>query len=276
MHHVRCERKKPREHTRKAKVPSKPRRDVKENAVQQIRSGRSRHPGRRPAPLCCSDNVARIHPADEHANCTAHLKVLVMQFFDSDGVRIAFLDVVPASGMGDPVLLIHGFGSNHAVNWLNTMWVKTLAHAGYRAIALDNRGHGQSEKLYAPAAYMPAVMAEDARRLLDHLQIHRADVMGYSMGARIAAYLALNHPERVRSLLLGGLGIHLVEGEGLPPGIADAMEAPSLDVLTDPTERMFRALPSRPRATARRSLPACAARARTCRGRRSRKSLRRH
>jgi pimeloyl-ACP methyl ester carboxylesterase len=104
-----------------------------------------------------------------------------MQFFDSDGVRIAYIDVAPASGAGDPVLLIHGFGSNHAVNWLSTMWVKTLTHAGYRAIALDNRGHGQSGKPYDPAAYTPTIMAEDARRLLDHLHIDRADVMGYSM-----------------------------------------------------------------------------------------------
>src|SRR3954467_9777708 len=163
-----------------------------------------------------------------------------MQFFDSDGVRIAYIDVAPTSGAGNPVLLIHGFGSNHAVNWANTMGVKTLTHAGYRAIALDNRGHGQSEKLYDPDAYAPAVMEEDARRLLDHLGIDPDDVMGYSMGARIAATLALNHPERGRSLLLGGLGIHLVEGEGLPPGFADAMEAASLDELTDPTERMFR------------------------------------
>jgi pimeloyl-ACP methyl ester carboxylesterase len=179
-----------------------------------------------------------------------------MQFFDSDGVRLAYIDAAPASGAGDPVLLIHGFGSNHAVNWVSTMWVKTLTHAGYRAIALDNRGHGQSEKLYDPDAYAPAVMAEDARRLLDHLGIDRADVMGYSMGARIAATLALNHPERVRSLLLGGLGIHLVEGEGLPPGIADAMEAPSLDVLTDPTERMFRAFADQTKSD-RKALAAC-------------------
>jgi pimeloyl-ACP methyl ester carboxylesterase len=65
--------------------------------------------------------------------------------------------------------------------------------------------------------------------------------MGYSMGARISAHLALAHPQRLRSLLLGGLGIHLVEGVGLPLGIADAMEAPSLDVLSDPMQRMFRA-----------------------------------
>jgi len=179
-----------------------------------------------------------------------------MQFFDSDGVRIAYIDVAPTSGAGNPVLLIHGFGSNHAVNWVNTMWVKTLTHAAYRAIALDNRGHGQSEKLYDPDAYTPAIMAEDARRLLDHLGIDRADVMGYSMGARIAANLALNRPERVRSLLIGGLGIHLVEGEGLPPGIADAMEAPSLDVLTDPTERMFRAFADQTKSD-RKALAAC-------------------
>src|ERR1700712_3898050 len=79
-----------------------------------------------------------------------------MQFFDSDGVRIAYIDVAPASsGAGDPVLLIHGFGSNHAVNWVNTQWVKTLTHAGYRAIALDNRGHGQSDKLYDPPPTRP-------------------------------------------------------------------------------------------------------------------------
>ena len=163
-----------------------------------------------------------------------------MQFFSSDGVRIAFIDLSPGAGAGDPVVLVHGFASNHAVNWVNTLWVKTLTGAGYRVIALDNRGHGRSTKLYSPADYDTARMAEDARGLLDHLGIARADVMGYSMGARITAFLALLHPERVRSVLLGGLGIHLVEGVGLPLGIADAMEAPSPDVLGDPMQRMFR------------------------------------
>src|SRR4051794_26909918 len=179
-----------------------------------------------------------------------------MEFFDSAGVRIASIDVAPASGAGDPVLLVHGFASNHAVNWLSTMWVKTLTGAGYRVIAPDNRGHGQSDKPYDPAAYTPEVMAEDARRLLDHLAIDRADVMGYSMGARIAACLAIRHPERVRALLIGGLGIHLVEGSGLPPGIADAMEASSLEDLSDPTERMFRAFAEQTRSDLR-ALAAC-------------------
>jgi pimeloyl-ACP methyl ester carboxylesterase len=164
-----------------------------------------------------------------------------MQSFSSGGVRIAFVDVPPETGAADPVVLVHGFASNHAVNWVNTLWVQALTRAGYRVIALDNRGHGQSEKLYRPEDYDSSVMAGDVRRLLDHLGIARADVMGYSMGARIAAHLAVIDPGRVRSLLLGGLGIRLVHGVGLPMNIADAMEVPSLDGLSDPMQRMFRA-----------------------------------
>ena len=179
-----------------------------------------------------------------------------MRFFNSNGVSIAYVDVAPDEGHGDPILLIHGFASNHAVNWVNTLWVKSLLRAGYRVVALDNRGHGQSEKLYRPEDYDSYVMAEDARRLLDHLGIEQADVMGYSMGARISAHLALTAPERMRSLLMGGLGIHLIEGVGLPLGIADAMDAPSLDVLTDPMQRMFRAFAEQTKSDLR-ALAAC-------------------
>src|SRR5215212_6665389 len=133
-----------------------------------------------------------------------------MQSFSSDGVRIAYIDVAPDTGRGDPILLIHGFASNHAVNWVNTLWVTTLRRAGLRVVALDNRGHGQSEKPHRPEDYDSSVMAGDARRLLDHLEIPRADIMGYSMGARIGAHLAIIDPPRVRSLILGGLGIRLV------------------------------------------------------------------
>ncbi|MFD2250956.1 pimeloyl-ACP methyl ester carboxylesterase [Pseudochelatococcus lubricantis] len=164
-----------------------------------------------------------------------------MQAFSSDGVRINFIDIPARDGDGRPVLLIHGFASNHAVNWVNTMWTTTLGRAGYRVIALDNRGHGQSEKLYDPAAYTTANMAEDARRLLDHLDIERAAVIGYSMGARNTARLTVLHPERVAAAVLGGLGIHLVDGDGLPTAIAEAMEASSLEDLTAPNQRMFRA-----------------------------------
>lgn len=161
--------------------------------------------------------------------------------FSGQGARLAFVDE-PAVGFdrGEPILLIHGFASNHAVNWFFPQWVKTLTEDGRRVIALDNRGHGRSQKFYAPADYAIPKMAEDCRRLLDYLDIENADVMGYSMGARIAAFLAKAHPDRARSIILGGLGHHLINGAGLPLGIVDAMEAPSAADLTDPMQLLFR------------------------------------
>lgn len=152
-------------------------------------------------------------------------------------VELAYLD----EGQGEPIVLVHGFASNKEVNWVNPNWVSVLTRAGRRTIALDVRGHGESTKLYQPSDYHSERMAEDVVALLDHLGLDRADVMGYSMGARVSAFLALSQPTRVRSVILGGLGIRLVEGVGLPESIADALEAPSLDDVTDPTGRMFRA-----------------------------------
>jgi pimeloyl-ACP methyl ester carboxylesterase len=168
------------------------------------------------------------------------------EHFSSRGVDIAFIDVQPRlHDLGEPILLIHGFASNHRVNWVEPGWVKTLAEAGRRVVAFDNRGHGQSEKLYSPADYRAELMTEDAANLLAHLGIERADVMGYSMGARIASFLALAEPERVRALILGGIGDRLTRDAGLPEKIAQAMEAPSLESLADPTQRMFRAFAER-------------------------------
>lgn len=160
-----------------------------------------------------------------------------MQSFLSDGVEIAFLD----EGAGDPVLLIHGFASNTVVNWVDTGWVRFLTSNGFRVISIDNRGHGRSQKLYRVEDYGAPQMAEDARRLLDHLGIPRADVMGYSMGARITAFLALAHPDRVRSCIFGGLGINMVRGMAGTGPIAHALEAESIDQVTNPTARTFRA-----------------------------------
>jgi pimeloyl-ACP methyl ester carboxylesterase len=84
-------------------------------------------------------------------------------------------------------------------------------------------------------------MAEDAVRLLDHLGIARADVMGYSMGARIAAFLILAHPERVRSVIFAGLGINMVRGMVGTGPIAKALEAPTIAEVTNDTARSFRA-----------------------------------
>jgi pimeloyl-ACP methyl ester carboxylesterase len=166
----------------------------------------------------------------------------MLRQFSSGGVEIAYIDVAPdRTDRAEPILLIHGFASNHRINWVNPRWVETLTRTGRRVVAFDNRGHGASQKLYAPADYRSDLMARDAANLLDHLEIERADVMGYSMGARIASFLALARPAMVRSLILGGLGDRLVHGVGLPVGIAEAMEASSLDSVSDPLQRMFRA-----------------------------------
>lgn len=161
---------------------------------------------------------------------------LAVQTFDSDGVLIAYLD----EGEGLPTLLIHGFASNHRVNWLSTSWVKDLLAAGRRVVALDNRGHGESGKPHDPEAYRTALMAEDARRLLDHLGIETADLIGYSMGARIAAVLTLIHPHRVKSAVFSGLGEGMVKGIGPSAPIAAALRAPSPDIVADPQVRSFR------------------------------------
>jgi pimeloyl-ACP methyl ester carboxylesterase len=177
--------------------------------------------------------------------------------FSSAGVDIAFIDVAPQGrDLNEPILLIHGFASNHRINWVNPRWVETLTQAGRRVVAFDNRGHGQSEKLHAPSDYHADLMTKDAVNLLAHLAIERADVMGYSMGARIASFLALAVPHSARSLILGGLGDRLVHDGGLPEAIAEALEAPSLDNLVDPTQRLFRGFAEQTKSD-RAALAAC-------------------
>jgi pimeloyl-ACP methyl ester carboxylesterase len=186
-----------------------------------------------------------------------HIGGAELRRFSSDGVEIAFIDAEPLGrDLNEPILLIHGFASNHCMNWVGPRWVETLTGAGRRVIAFDNRGHGQSEKLYAPADYHLDLMTRDAANLLAHLSVERADVMGYSMGARIASFLALAEPRLVRSLVLGGLGDRLVRDGGLPEAIAEALEAPSLDSLTDPTQRLFRGFAEQTKSD-RAALAAC-------------------
>ncbi|QPC41275.1 alpha/beta hydrolase [Kaustia mangrovi] len=159
-----------------------------------------------------------------------------MPTFQSDGVTIAY----EIAGDGEPILLIHGFASNGRVNWVDTGWVDALVRDGREVITVDNRGHGNSEKLYDPADYGAPIMANDACRLLDHLGLERADVMGYSMGARIAAFLAIKHPDRVRRVILAGLADNLVKGVGGAEEVAQALEADSSDRVTERMPRTFR------------------------------------
>jgi pimeloyl-ACP methyl ester carboxylesterase len=100
-------------------------------------------------------------------------------------------------------------------------------------------------------------MASDVSALMDHLGIERADIMGYSLGARMTAWLAYSQPQRLRSAILGGIGMGLIEGGGRPgENVAKALEADSLDDVTDPTGRTFRAFADQTRSD-RRALAAC-------------------
>ena len=175
-----------------------------------------------------------------------------MPSFHHGAVEIAYLD----EGEGDPILLVHGFASTKNVNWVYPTWVSELRKSGRRVIAFDNRGHGESAKLYDPAAYEIAIMASDITALMDHLNIERADVMGYSLGSRMTAVLARSQPERLRSAIFGGIGIGLIEGGGPGENVASALEADSLDEVTDPVGRTFRAFADQTRSD-RRALAAC-------------------
>src|SRR3954447_12647981 len=120
------------------------------------------------------------------------------RFFDSAGIRIRYIE----EGRGEPVVLVHGYTSDAEAQWTRTGVLQTLA-ARYRVIALDARGHGSSGKPHGPAQYGPE-MGFDILRLLDHLNITRAHIVGYSMGAHIVAQLVTTHPERFLTATLGG------------------------------------------------------------------------
>jgi pimeloyl-ACP methyl ester carboxylesterase len=167
-----------------------------------------------------------------------------VQHFSSNGVDIAF----NVYGEGEPILLIHGFASSVAVNWRSTSWIDTLTADHRQVIGFDVRGHGASTKLTDPAAYRLALLAGDAVNLLDHLGLGRVDVMGYSMGSRIAATLAIAQPKRVRSLVIGGMGSHLVDGLMSVDAISAALEARPGTVIDDPVAAGYRTFAERTRS----------------------------
>ena len=129
-------------------------------------------------------------------------------FFDSNGVKIHYR----VEGQGEPVLLIHGFTASIQTQWALPGIIKALS-PDYQVIAIDNRGHGKSDKPHDPKKYGQE-MVEDAVRLLDHLKIKKAHVVGYSMGAMVTSKLLTTHPDRILSATLGGSG-GLREGRDL-------------------------------------------------------------
>jgi len=184
-----------------------------------------------------------------------------MKRFSHEGFDLAYIDEPAKGEPGEPILLIHGFASSYVVNWVAPGWVKTLTEAGYRVVAFDHRGHGGSTKSYDPADYTPSKMAGDAAALLAHLGIGRAHVFGYSMGARVSAFLALEHPELVATLVFGGLGVGMIEGVGDWDPIADALMADDAASVTHTRGKMFRAFADQTKSD-RKALAACIAKSR--------------
>ena len=171
-----------------------------------------------------------------------------MQFaIAADGVRLAFEQL----GAGDPVLLVHGFGSSREQNWKSTGWYRSLTEAGHRVVAMDCRGHGQSDKPHDEASYGHERMAEDAVAVMDAAGLGAAHIVGYSMGGFIGIRVLARFAARVRSLSLGGVGQHYLSGrnvssEGSRQGIADALLAEDKSAIADPRGRMFRDFAEQP------------------------------
>lgn len=122
------------------------------------------------------------------------------QFFNSNGVKLHYI----IEGQGTPVVLIHGFHSSIKMNWQEPGIVGTLSR-NYQVIAIDMPGHGESDKPEADSAYGTA-MVEDIVKLLDHLKIRKAHIIGYSMGGMIAMKFIAQHQDRVQSGVIGGMG----------------------------------------------------------------------
>ncbi|MCJ8309217.1 MAG: alpha/beta hydrolase [Rhizobiaceae bacterium] len=171
---------------------------------------------------------------------------------------IAYYDY-PSTEATEPlktILLIHGFASSAQVNWVGTGWVKRLSEAGYRVIAIDNRGHGRSSKFYSADDYGPDIFAADALALLDHLEIDQCDIMGYSMGARITCWISHQAPQRVRRAVYGGMGSRIFGGSGGHELIAAGLETDDPSSIADPTAMAFRKFADATRSD-RLALAAC-------------------
>jgi len=158
-----------------------------------------------------------------------------MAYFDSNGVQIYYEE----HGKGEPVVLVHGFASRADHNW-GSQWFEHLG-AHYRVVALDCRGHGNSGKPHEPEAYAGETMGDDVVRLMDHLGIGRTLLMGYSMGARISLGLLRSRPERLRAVVLGGIGaVSASRSSFSRQPIVDALLAENDSAVSDERARQFR------------------------------------
>lgn len=158
----------------------------------------------------------------------------------SDGVRLAY-EIVGDSV--DVVILVHGFASSRAQNWRDVGWYDTLAKAGYRVVAMDCRGHGESDKPHDDGSYGDK-MVGDILAVLDDANVARAHVMGYSMGAILTLGLLETAPERVARAVCAGIGETYFSSKSHRKVIAAGLRASDPATVTDPQAKAFRAFAS--------------------------------
>lgn len=165
-----------------------------------------------------------------------------MPIFTHQGVTLAYDDVRPEGASRRTAVLIHGYAANRHATWTRNGWPQALAARGFRAIVLDQRGHGESSKPYDADSYDRRLLGDDVNALLDHLEIDRADLIGHSMGGRVAVEAALVRPERATSLVLTALGANLLNprSDALREAMVQAMLAPDQQSVADLALRAFR------------------------------------
>ena len=153
-----------------------------------------------------------------------------------DGVRIAF-EVV---GEGAPVVLVHGFGSDRKQNWRAPGWYETLAKAGRSVVALDCRGHGESDKPHDTAAYDEGTMVEDIEQVMRATGVTQATIMGYSMGGSLTLQVCHRFPMQVSRAVVGGVGkAYFTRDQAWRVSIGDGILAET-DAALSPVQKMFR------------------------------------
>jgi pimeloyl-ACP methyl ester carboxylesterase len=180
----------------------------------------------------------------------------------ADGLRIAY----EVAGEGRPIVLVHGFASDRVQNWRAPGWYAALNEAGFKVIALDCRGHGESDKPYEASFYGHDTMANDVVAVMRAADVERAPVMGYSMGGMIAIQLLMHHSAQMQKVIIGGVGGSYIgetensEGTMNDPSrrerIAAALTEPDIAKITDREALGFRKFADQA-GKDRRALAAC-------------------
>lgn len=142
-------------------------------------------------------------------------------------------------GEGRPLVLVHGWSASIEFNWKQPGWIDALK-SERQVIAIDIRGHGDSDKPHDPAAYGYAAMSEDVIAVMDHLGVKRADFVGYSLGADVGAVLMGHDAGRFTSFVLMGIGDEDDESLAMAPRIAAALRADDPSEVTDQEALLYR------------------------------------